>query len=259
MIRISPLNDYMREHPDALTGMNPKFCSIPTLVVRHPDHAGVLWTLRLVEFFGEATGSFGYQPQVNWVAESADRWCYTDAEVSANPDHRGICSCSVQAAEDHLAFELSVTNHSKRTWTDTWGWLCLIHRWAQAFQANCELPVGDGDRVWRPVASLDAPMQRWLKWCPIEQRLEVAQRIGRNQGARWQPHIRASQGAVRAWRVEHGGLHQSICLTSPDAVLLGWSHWPCTDMGVCFGTLAPGQTGTTSGKLTFDTTRLKKS
>ena len=55
---------------------------------------------------------------------------------------------------------------------------------------------------------------------------------------------------MRAWRIE-GNRRQFIQLSSPDAALLGWSHWPCTDMGVCFGTLEPGQTGRITGQLEF--------
>ena len=40
-------------------------------------------------------------------------------------------------------------------------------------------------------------------------------------------------------------------LISRQAIILGWSHWPCTDMGVYFGSLEPEQTGSITGQVEF--------
>lgn len=224
---------------------------VPTLIVEHSDYSELLWSLRLTEFFGDASRTFGYQANARWSDDGMGLVSYVDSPVTADGTTSGICSCQVRSHDDALAFEISITNQSDQPWPDCWGWLCLIHRWGRAFQANCELPVGDdNDDPWVAVNSLDAPLERWLKWCPVAAHADAADRIGRNQGTRWQPHIRARQGSVRARRVL-GASQQFIQLTSPDAIILGWSHWPCTDMGVYFGTLAPGQAGTISGQLEF--------
>jgi hypothetical protein len=251
LISISPLNEYLRSHPDAPADLAPKI-AVPTLVVQHDQQRELLWTLRLAEYWGDRLGGYGYQPDADWTAPAASQLSYRDSAVSSRADIDGSCSCTVTAGADQLAFEISLTNRSTQPWPDCWAWLCLIHRWARAFQANCELPVGDAPHIWVPTSALDAPIERWLKWCLVTARRDVAERIARNQSTRWQPHILAREGAVRAWRVAGDPIEQQfIQMTSPDAILLGWSHWPCTDMGVYLGTLETGQTGTAAGQVTF--------
>ena len=245
MISVSSLESFRAQGLGAPSELDAS--DLPTVIVQHTDCPALLWSLRLTEFFGDAAGGFGYQPNVDWRSEGPGTLSYLDSPVSTDSDRSGTGSCQLRAAGDTLTFELTLTNRSNETWPDCWGWLCLIHRWAQAFQANC---AGPPDNPWLPVNSLQAPLERWLKWCPVAEHAEVAERIG-GGGARWQPHIRNAQGAVRAWRAE-GARQQFIELTSPDAIILGWSHWPCTDMGLYFGTLAPGQTGKATGQLAFD-------
>ena len=244
MIRIDPL-ERVRDRPD--TPAELAGSQLPTLVVRSTDHPGLLWSLRLTEFFGDANGGFGYQPNAEWIDDGNGGLSYRDSPVSAVDGHAGTCSCAVSVGAESVRFELAVTNLSAEVWQDCWAWLCLIHRWAQAFQANCELPAGPPNSPWTPVNTLPAPLERWLKWCPVAAHEETASRIGTGS-QRWQPHIRATAGAVRAWRID-GNEQQIIQLSSPAAVLLGWSHWPCTDMGLCFGDLAAGETGRVAGEL----------
>ena len=127
-----------------------------------------------------------------------------DSPVTADEDiANGTSSCQVRCQENSLTFELKVTNRSNRVWPDCWAWLCLIHRWGRAFQANCELPVGDREEQrWVPANALEAPLERWLKWCPVAEHAAAAERIGRNQGTRWQPHLQATQ----RWSPEFGQL-----------------------------------------------------
>ncbi len=250
MIKVTPFESFRERRLDIPTELKEDV-ALPTLIVEHSDFDELLWALRLTEFFGDTSRSFGYQPNVQWREEGTGEVSYVDAPVCAEAGPTsGTCSCHVRSQEDALTFEISVTNRSGQEWPDCWAWLCFIHRWGRAFQANCELPVGEPEDPWVAVNCLDAPLERWLKWCPVAEHAEIAQRIGGNHQARWQPHIQAAQGAVRAWRV-YGTSQQFIQLTSPDAIILGWSHWPCTDMGVHFGTLEPGQTGTVTGQLEF--------
>lgn len=247
MIAVYPLETFLDSRPQAPTDLKS---GIPTLAIEWDRAKELFWTLRLTEFFGDVSQSWGHQPNVIWRDHGNGALSYEGRPVALGGDPAGICSCTASASGDALAFTLSVTNGSERPWKDCWGWVCLIHRWARSFQANCELPAGTAEDPWVPASSLRAPMERWLKWCPVAGRRADATRIGENRRARWQPHIEARQGAVRAWRVE-GTKQQFVQLTSPDAVLLGWSHWPCTDMGLCFGTLNPGQTGRVTGRLEF--------
>lgn len=250
MVLISSLGDFLNTQPNLPEDLRRQASTIPTLVIQREGYNELLWTLRLTEFFGDTCRTFGYQPDTKWTRDGLGALSYRDSAVSSCGEIGGICSCKASTAGDTLNFEITVTNRTGKPWTDCWAWLCLIHRWARAFQANCELPAGSEQKLWMPTNFLVAPMERWLKWCPLIDRQDVAGRIGYNQGTRWQPHIRARQGAVRAWRIE-GNQQQFIQLSSPDAIILGWSHWPCTDMGVYFGTLAPDQMGKITGRLEF--------
>jgi hypothetical protein len=248
MIKATPFESF-RQHRTDLPAELEADVRVPTLIVEHSDHSDLLWALRLTEFFGDAGRQYSYQPDVQWNDDGCGMLSYADTPVAeAEANASGTCSCRVRSGEAGLTFEIDVTNQSSEIWPEFWGWLCLIHRWSRAFQANCELPVGDSGN-WVPASSLAAPLERWLKWCPVSGHAEAMQ-IGQNQGTRWQPHIQATQGAVRAWRM-HGGHQQFVQLSSPNAIILGWSHWPCTDLGVHFGTLEPGQTGRVTGQLEF--------
>lgn len=250
MIKVTPFESF-RQHRSDIPAELDADVKLPTLIIEHIDYNELLWALRLTEFFGDVSGQFGYQPNVQWNDDGAGVVSYADSPVAAaegNAD--GTCGCRVRSEEDGLTFEIDVTNQSSETWFDCWAWLCLIHRWSRAFQANCELPVGDPGKEWVPANSLEAPLERWLKWCPVAEHAAIAERIAQNHQSRWQPHIQATEGAVRAWRASSSS-QQFIQLSSPNAIILGWSHWPCTDMGVGFGTLEPGQTGKVTGQLGF--------
>ena len=249
MLTVTPFEAFRQNRTDVPTELKEDV-AVPTVIVEHSDYRELLWALRLTEFFGEESRQFGYQPNAQWRDNGIGEVSYVDSPVSADGETPGTCGCRVRSEKDRLTFEINLVNQSDQTWPDCWGWLCLIHLWGRAFQANCELPVGESDRPWVPTSSLEAPLGRWLKWCPVTEHADAAGRIGRNQGTRWQSHIQATQGAVRAWRVD-GRCQQFIQLASPDAIILGWSHWPCTDMGVSFGTLESGQTGSVTGQLEF--------
>lgn len=249
MIQFAGLDPFLQFHPAVPEDLKSQEGQLPTLVVQWDQAPELVWTLRLAEMFGTRTQKWGYQPHTLWQGD-AGALSYTDCPIAGQGQAQGRCSCKAWTADDALFFELSLCNDGTETWEDCWAWLCLIHRWARAFQANCELPAGAAEQLWVPTSGLRAPMERWLKMCPFHERGELAYRIGENQGTRWQPQVVAHHGAVRAWRIE-GKRRQFIQLSSPDAALLGWSHWPCTDMGVCFGTLEPGQVGRVSGQLEF--------
>lgn len=250
MLTVSSLKHYLQQTSSVSASLAQQVDTLPTLAIQWDQADELVWILRLTEFCGDASGGWGYQPDVSWDSKTAGMLSYTDSPLNTDSSVAGTCSCKVSVQNDVLVFELTVHNQSNQTWTDCWGWLCLIHRWAQAFQANCELPAGTAAQPWVPTNALTAPLQRWLKWCPVTTHQDAAERLGRSYETRWQPHIQNREGAVRAWRIK-GNQQQFIQLQSPNAALLGWSHWPCTDMGVYFGTLEPGQSGRISGQLEF--------
>ena len=162
MLTVSSLKHYLQQASSVSASLAQQADTIPTLAIQWDKADELVWTLRLTEFFGDASGGWGYQPDVSWDGETPGILAYADSPLSADDSVAGTCSCRVSVQGDALVFGL----------------------------------------------------------------------------------------AVRAWRVE-GNQQQFIQLKSPDAALLGWSHWPCTDMGVYFGTLEPGQSSRISGRLEF--------
>jgi hypothetical protein len=231
----------------------PRAGDVPMLIVEWGRAEGLLWTLGLCEYYGVQNARWEYPTPVRWDKVSEGHLAYVDHPVTKDRSIAGRTSVAVGAKGDELSFEVTLHNDSPTTWQDAWGWVCLIHRWAGPFQANCELPVeGPADDPWVSCASLRAPKGRWLKWCPVARDKQIAERIGRNQAHMWQPHIEATRGAVRAWRMDlRRPIQQFVELSSDNAIILGWSHWPCTDMGLYFGSLDPGSYRTAYGKLRF--------
>lgn len=228
--------------PDELAREMP----LPSVIVQWDKAPGLFWHLRLCEYFGVRDQRWDYPTDAKWTT-TGDTMSYADHPATPDESVMGASSASITVNRDELSIEITLQNKSSEHWVDAWGWVCLIHRWAGAFQANCELPV-----PWSAAAALPAPKERWLKWCPVQNRLDIAERIGRHQAHMFQPHIKAERGAVRAWRMRLGApVQELIELSSPDAFMLGWSHWPCTDMGLYLGDLASGQSTTAALKLRF--------
>jgi hypothetical protein len=164
MIHVTPFESF-RRHRSNVPAELKEDVRVPTLIVEHSNYSELLWALRLTEFFGDASRQFGYQPDAQWTDDGRGVLSYMGSPVvTAEGSTNGTCGCQVRRGEDGLSFEIDVTNESSETWPDCWGWLCLIHRWSRAFQANCELPVGEPCKEWVPANSLKAPLGRWLKW-----------------------------------------------------------------------------------------------
>jgi len=250
MVTVVPREEFV-----ATSWTDPEFRMLgtsPTLIVRWDRSEGAFWVLRLCERFGNASGMWGYPPATRWNVQGTSGLGYSDHPVTADGSARGRCSAEVAAEGDMLRFRIVLRNESSDSWLDAWAWVCLIHRWARSFQANCELPTGTGEDPWTPCACLHAPMTRWLKWCAVRGWRETAERIAFNHRNMWQPHIEAAFGTVRAWTVAlDRPVRQFVRLASDDAVILGWSHWPCTDMALYFGDIEPGEERTSNGTLSF--------
>jgi len=234
----------------------------PTLIIEWDQAPELFWVFRLAEGWGNRHGSWSAMPAADWQRDPEARLGYTDARVAFEEEFAEplVASLSTTIAGDELRWSIALRNDADTRQEDCWAHLCLTHRWAQAFQANCELPTGTGDDPYQTAAALPARnrIARWIKSCAVRGRLDLAARIGRTINPNgYQEGIAAAHGTVRAWRVHEHGTWQSIELHSPDAFLLAWSHWPCTDMTVYLGTLEPGAESTATGTLRFSETRFE--
>ena len=43
----------------------------------------------------------------------------------------------------------------------------------------------------------------------------------------------------------------TVAIASPNAISVGWSFWPCTDIDLAFGTIQPRKPQTVSGRIYF--------
>jgi hypothetical protein len=250
MITIDSLSDFIAsgDAPPELVGEQP----IPALIVRNDRLPGLFWFLRVCEYYGVRDKRWDYPGAAPWIKDRSGEMSYSEHPPCDGDDIKGRTSALAKVDGDQLSIDVTLQNDSSELWIDAWGWICLIHRWAGAFQANCELPTGDADKLWTAAGSLPAPKERWLKWCPVKSQIDIAQRIGRHQSHMFQPHIIAKHGAVRVWRMRLGQpVQEFVEMSSPDAMMLGWSHWPCTDMGLSFGSLEPGQRSSVQCNMSF--------
>ncbi len=256
MLTITPVQTYLADTPCAPASFRAYRTTyadvMPALVLEWDKAPGMFWTLSLTEFFGDATACWGYQPHAAWQANSDNGWSYTDAPASAEAGYEASCSASVTPRADALGFQLTLRNTGRQTRADCWGWVCLTHRWAESFQAFRELPTGAGDDAWVPAAVLPGRVERWLKWCGVRGKEDIGRRLGKLYPNRWQSQVCGQRGSTRAWRItDAADRQQFIQFDSDDAVLLGWGHTPCTDVGLYFGTLEPGQSAVVSGQVRF--------
>jgi len=253
-LTVTPSNEYFGapDHP-ILQTIGAHF---PTLIVEWDKAPGLFWVFRLAEGWGDGHGGWLAMPAADWQRDGESNLRYTDGRVAFEEelDEPLVASLSTKVEDDALRWSISLRNDTDTAHQDCWAHLCLIHRWAQAFQANCELPTGAGDDLYQTPAALPARNQtaRWIKGCAIRDRQDLGARLGRSVNPNgFQEEIVATHGTVRAWRVHEHGTQQLIELHSPDALLLAWSHWPCTDMTLHFGTLGPGERSTAVGTLRF--------
>src|SRR5262245_45049781 len=114
--------------------------TVPTLIVEWDGAPGLRWVLRLVECWGDAHSNWGYQPEVVWQTGGPRPLAHQQQPAGTTATAAGVVSSAqVSAQGDELAWRITLENRTGGggTLPGCWAWICLVHRWAQAFQANC--------------------------------------------------------------------------------------------------------------------------
>ena len=216
------------------TGLIKRKIDLPIMLLRCKDKPGAVWTLRLPEFnFLGSKEAEGYQVKYHWKQQGPTAYYY-DWHPITGP-MQGRVNARVWVDQDgRVRFEIQQINDSKETWEMPAVWVCLIHKYS-----------GDGRSTYwsqkgpEPTSSIPAPQELWLKWFPVKGKEEFVQAC-----RQWRSKKIRSGLAVHpqlVWKPqEPDGF--SVRIGSDQAGLLGWSHWPCTDLGLTCDETGPGET-----------------
>ena len=123
-------------------------------------------------------------------------------------------------------------------------WICLIHKYA-----------GPGESFfWSqdslvPTDSIPDPKDIWLKLFSVKGHEAFAAAHRKWDDYTIRPGL-ASKGELVWQSTDRKGF--VVRIGSDQAGLLGWSKWPCTDMGLEVDEIAPGKVATYSGYITME-------
>ena len=101
MIEVTSFESFRQRRSEVPTELKADV-AVPTVMVEHSDYSELLWALRLTEFFGDASRSFGYQPNVQWRDDGTGEVSYTDSPMSADVGSSGVPWLSTQIRPNAL-------------------------------------------------------------------------------------------------------------------------------------------------------------
>jgi hypothetical protein len=223
----------------------------PVVLIEWDQAPGCIWPIRLPEVVGTSAEGYGeYQRYYQWQRASDNRLYFENAPLT-DTRFQGVCHGEVQIQADRIEFKLSASNQSEQPWSQFFGHVCLLHMFTDraheaGFGGNHYFYDQDGRRHIREVTPEFPELE--FAWCAIEGSDEFLDNF-KDTGRYLRPGT-ASIQRLETERIYRNQL-QRVTLASEDAVLLGWSGWPCTDLALSFGTVGPGQTQSVTGQVVF--------
>ena len=224
--------------------------------VAAPPQAWILVFPELVYCSGER---WGYQSGFEWTGEG-DSWSYRDYPVrdlddgwslvdglprldpgfAASAPVLGRLSSSIAPSELGVSYTLEMTNTSRRPWTDVFWWLCLNHYQSRVTGSRPHFRVGPSS--WVPAQEMSGARVHTYFPAPG---MTAEYRTSPNATFH-APETELSYPGVVSWnRTLEGPL--LVAHLSLDAVAFGSNQaWPCTDLQLWFGDIAPGETKSTT-------------
>jgi len=206
-------------------------CEVVT--IRHPDFPNGLWYLRLPEKVlsdkDEKTGY--YQTGIHWL-ETPEGWLFKDCPVAGM---EGMLEGTIGASQDTVRYSLTITNQSTETWGRTVAWLCFNHSRAKRYyQYRNFVPRGNA-----MIQTPRDPLQSYF--------------INGQQRYWWPPgEIEPTESLIATSCREEDGEEFSVGIGARQAMMVGQNpNWPCTDIGLLFGDVSPGQQVTVDGNIYF--------
>ena len=151
--------------------------------------------------------------------------------------------------------------------------LCFNHCWADGFGRDALVLV---DKKIRQLGKLPNPKRIWIRVATVEDDLLYA-RLKREQfvqdgiGGNLQKRRLTGREAAKI-KVPVSGIQgrfiasqrradppATVAIHSRNAISVGWSFWPCTDIDLAFGNVQTGKPRTVSGRIYFLQGTIKQS
>lgn len=185
--------------------------------------------------------------------------------IYENDDPEASLHVVFHAKQDHVSYALTVQANDDQTRDQVATHVCFNHSWADGFGRDA-LVLTDGriqrlgdipnpQRIWIRVATLaDDPTYADLKRQQFNH-----EGIGGNLSDKRLTGPAAEKIKVPAGNVQGkfiatqqaGEARATVAINSPNAISVGWSFWPCTDIDLAFGTVRPREPKTVSGRIWF--------
>ena len=255
MLRIRSMDEIhnrpTRETLLRLVAGHPGLYRSPVVLIEWDQAPGCIWPIRLPEVVGTSAEGYGeYQRYYHWKRASDTRLYFENAPLT-DARFQGVCHAEAHIHADRFQFTLSASNQSEQPWPQFFMHVCLLHIFtARAHEAgfggNHYLYDQTGRRHVREVTPEFPELE--FAWCAAEGSHEFLTRF-HDVGSYLRPGTASAQ-QLETERI-YGNQLQRVTLSSEDAVLLGWSGWPCTDLALGFGTVAPGRTESVTGQIVF--------
>ena len=217
------------------------------------------WILTFPELIYCSGEKWGYQTGFEWTGEEdlwsyrdypvrdlLDGWSFVDGTPRLDPDFAGRAPVlgrlagSIGPSEVGVRYTLELTNSSRRPWTDVFWWLCLNHYQSRVTGYRPHFRVGSS---WVPAQEMRGG--RVHTYFPAPGMVDQY-RTSPNDGFH-APETELSYPGVVSWNQTLQG-PLLVAHLSTDAVSFGSNQaWPCTDLQLWFGDVAPGETKSATG------------
>ena len=219
----------------------PEFRS-QVVTIRHPGFPGGLWYLRLPEQIATdkdaKTGP--YQAGMNWT-RTMHGWKFDECPIVGL---KGTAEATISSSSaDTIDFSMSVHNQSPVSWKRALAWLCFNHSYAMTYYRYRNFVCGD-------TGILTTPPKAMEHYCLPRHDRDWWTRGDIDPTA---PFIGTSCMAAES--------EEPFCvaIAAERAIMIGQNPgWPCTDIALFFGDVAPGGTSATKGKIYFSKDKPEK-
>ena len=238
-----------------------------TLVIQWEGAPQARWALNVEGRLRSLSGSKPYFPPDGWPRHrwerSGDRSCVL---VYESDTPRATLRGAFQAQQEHVDYRLTLQcDEDQPPPPHLTTHLCFNHCWADGFGRDARVRIGENIR---PLGPLPNPKRIWIRVAtvaenPLYARLKRAQFVSDGIGGNLN-EIRLTGPAAAQIKVPILGVEgrfiaserpkgppATVAINSPQAIAVGWSFWPCTDIDLAFGSLQPGQPKTISGRIYF--------
>ena len=185
--------------------------------------------------------------------------------IYENDNPKASLKVGFHARHDHVDYSLTVHAEDDLIRDHLTTHLCFNHAWADGFGRDA-LVLTD-DRI-RSLSDISNPERIWIRTATLAEEPAYAQLksqqyflngTGGNLNRKRIIGSAAEVAKIPAKNVQgkfiatqfRGEDSATVAINSPNAIAVGWSFWPCTDIDLSFGTVRPREPKTVSGKIWF--------